>query len=203
MSLELYLVRHGETVWNTAGRFQGQMSSLLTCRGREQAHENGQLLASVLGKRRNVPLHVSPLGRCRETAAIIRHYADYADPIFEPRIQEVTVGSWDGLTHAEIDAGWPGRLDGCTRFDWFFRAPDGESYADALARVLSWLRESNGIVVAVSHGLIGRLIRGAYLGLAREETLSLPVSQDVVWHVRDRRIEVVDARPWRDSGVAG
>jgi hypothetical protein len=46
-------------------------------------------------------------------------------------------------------------------------------------------------VIAVSHGLIGRLIRGAYLGLSREQVLSLPVPQDVVWHLADGQIEAV------------
>jgi broad specificity phosphatase PhoE len=121
---------------------------------------------------RNIALYISPLGRTRETAEIICNFIDAA-PVIEPRIQEVSIGSWGGLTRVGIDAGWPGRLNGCNAFDWFFRAPDGEPYEGALARVSSWLNELNGVIVAVSHGLAGRIIRGAYLGLAREQTLSL------------------------------
>jgi broad specificity phosphatase PhoE len=36
-------------------------------------------------------------------------------------------------------------------------------------RVVAWLVEVQGIVVAVSHGLVGRLIRRAHLGLPRRE----------------------------------
>jgi probable phosphoglycerate mutase len=43
--------------------------------------------------------------------------------------------------------------------------------------------ELKGPVVAVSHGLLGRLIRGAWLGLPVHEMLRLPVPQDVVWHL--------------------
>ena len=93
----------------------------------------------------------------------------------------------------DIDAGWPGALDGSNSFDWYFRAPNGELYDDARNRVVAWLAEVQGVVVAVSHGLTGRLIRGAYLGLPRQETLSLPVPQDIIWRLTDRRIEALRA----------
>ena len=103
--------------------------------------------------------------------------------ILEPRLQEVSIGVWDGRTRAEIEAGWPGRLDGANRYDWYFRTPDGETYAAALQRVQDWVHELDGPVVAVSHGLLGRLVRGAWLGLPAKEMLCLPVPQDVVWHL--------------------
>jgi probable phosphoglycerate mutase len=198
MAAEVYLVRHGETEWNARGRYQGKLDSRLTHRGRKQACDAGRHLSQLLAGRHDVALHISPLGRTRETAAIIRNFVDAA-PIHEPRIQEVSIGSWDGLTRADIDAGWPGRLNGCNAYDWFFRAPDGESYEEALARVCSWLKELKNVTIAVSHGLAGRIIRGAYLGLTRERTLSLPVHQEIIWHLVDRRVEAIaratDSRP--------
>jgi len=151
----------------------------LTHHGREQARDAGRHLAALLEGRADVALHISPLGRARETAEIIRTFVDAA-PIIEPRIREVSIGSWDGLTHSDIDAGWPGALNGCNAYDWFFRAPEGESYDEALARICSWLSELTNVTVAVSHGLAGRIIRGAYLGLTRERTLSLPVHQEII-----------------------
>ena len=188
---EVFLVRHGETAWNAEGRFQGQLDSPLTWQGREQADQNGKLLAEALAGRGVMAMHVSPLGRAQQTAAIIRARGMYANSTTEPRIQEVTTGSWDGLTHGGIKAGWPGLLDGTTPFDWYFRAPNGESYEAAMVRVRSWLDALDGSVVAVSHGLVGRLIRGAYLGLPREEALVLPVPQDVVWHLAHGRVKAL------------
>jgi broad specificity phosphatase PhoE len=189
MAAEIYLLRHGETEWNAQGRYQGKLDSPLTGRGRKQAEEVGRLLSAIL-KGRNVALHISPLGRTRETAEIIRDFID-ASPVIEPRIQEVSIGSWDGLTRIDINAGWPGRLDGYNVYEWFFRAPDGESYQEALVRVSSWLMELRGATVAVSHGLVGRIIRGAYLGLTREQTLSLPVPQEIIWHLVEHRVEAL------------
>ncbi len=191
MAAEVYLVRHGETEWNAQGRYQGKLDSRLTRRGREQARDAGRQLSALLKGRSDVVLHVSPLGRARETAEIIRNFVDAA-PILEPRIQEVSIGSWDGLTHVDIDAGWPNRLNGCNAYDWFFRAPDGEAYEEALARIFSWLKELANVTIAVSHGLAGRIIRGAYLGLTREQTLSLPVHQEIIWHLVDRRVEAIE-----------
>lgn len=129
-------------------------------------------------------MRVSPLGRTRDTADIVRRRVPGLGPVvIEPRLQEVSTGAWDGLTRAEIEAGWPGLLDGASRHGWYFRAPGGEPYDAALRRVEAWLEGLDGPVVAVSHGLLGRLIRGAWLGLRAGDMLSLPVPQDVVWHL--------------------
>lgn len=183
---EIYLVRHGETQWNAAGRFQGQLDSPLTDRGKAQAAAYGRTLAPIASSLGT--LAASPLGRVRETTDILRSAGDFPAPRWEPLITEVSLGSWDGLTHDDIDAMWPDRLNDATRSDWFLHAPDGENYEDARARATAWLDGVSGAVLAVSHGLIGRMIRGAYLGLSREETVTLPVPQDVIWHLADGRI---------------
>ncbi|MGB2433038.1 MAG: phosphoglycerate mutase family protein, partial [Paracoccaceae bacterium] len=41
---ELYILRHGETLWNQQGRFQGQRDSPLTDKGRRQAMAQGKVL---------------------------------------------------------------------------------------------------------------------------------------------------------------
>lgn len=183
----LFLVRHGETLWNAEGRFQGILDSPLTDRGIAQAEACGRQLAAAVGATVDA-FHASPLGRARQTAAIICGLGHYPETHWDERLREVSLGSWDGLIDADIDAGWPGMLDGATPYDWFFRAPDGESYAAAMERVSTWLGSLNGVVVAISHGLVGRLIRGAYLGLPRDAALRLPVPQDSIWHMTGGRI---------------
>lgn len=181
---DIFLLRHGETEWNAEGRFQGQRDSPLTACGREQAAQLGRILSRRFAGRGLPAFHVSPLGRTQDTAAIVARYVDMRGMMrIEPRIQEVSTGVWDGLTNEEIAAGWPGALDGTDHFDWYFRSPDGETLEAALRRVQSWLSELEGPVVAVSHGLLGRLVRGAWLGLPTQEMLCLPVPQDVVWHL--------------------
>jgi broad specificity phosphatase PhoE len=186
---EIYLLRHGETEWNATRRFQGRLDSPLTERGVEQAERCGRKLAATLGKVDAIV--ASPLGRARQTAAIVHALGAYPAIRWDDRLAEVSLGCWDGLTDVDIDAGWPGLRDGATRYDWYFRSPDGESHAAAAARARDWLDGLQGTVVAVTHGLLSRLIRGVYLGLAREEALSLPVPQDVIWRMADGRIEAI------------
>lgn len=106
-------------------------------------------------------------------------------------MQEVTTGTWDGLTPEEIEAGWPGALDGTDHYDWYFRSPDGETFEAAFQRVSEWLEELEGPVVAISHGLLGRLIRGVWLGLPTQAMLRLPVPQDVVWHLSSEGVNAL------------
>lgn len=186
---KIYLLRHGETEWNVTGRFQGKLNSPLTEKGVAQAKACGKALAAVTGK--VDAMFASPLGRAHQTTSIIRAYGSYPDTQWDSRLEEVSVGSWDGLTHIDIDACWPGLLDGSTAFNWFFRSPDGESYAAATARVSAWLNDIEGVVVAISHGLLGRLIRGVYLGLTENDALSLPVPQDVIWRLADGQVEAI------------
>ncbi len=175
----IFLVRHGETEWNATGRYQGHLDSPLTPRGMAQAEALGESLAAIPEIIDTV--FVSPLGRARETLEIIARNGLLPQAQSDQRLMEVTAGAWDGLTQEDIDAQWPDALKRATPFDWYFRSPDGESYDAARVRALSWLNDVRGTVIAVSHGLIGRIIRGAYLNLPKEHGLSLPVPQDVVW----------------------
>jgi broad specificity phosphatase PhoE len=186
---EIYLVRHGETEWNSSGRFQGRLDSPLTEKGVGQAKACGRRLAQIGSQ--VAAFHASPLGRTRQTASIIAGFGRFPEARFDERLAEVSLGSWDGLIQIDIDEQWPGRLDGSSPFDWFFRSPDGESYEAAVRRANEWLLEQQGIVIAVSHGLIGRVIRGAYLGMSEHDALRLPVPQDVIWRLADGQIEAI------------
>jgi broad specificity phosphatase PhoE len=183
-----------------ARRFGRRQDSPLTSNGREQAHVLGRILAKELGPRHQVPMYVSPLGRARTTAAIVRQHAESSLVIVEPRIREVSLGAWEGLTRAQIDASWPGLTGGLTSPEWYLRAPGAEPYADCEQRVRSRLDERDETVIAVSHGVAGRVIRGLYLGLSCEQTLALPAPQDVVWHLAGRGLAQAPGRKKSEFG---
>jgi broad specificity phosphatase PhoE len=189
----ILLVRHGETEWNLQRRYQGRSDSPLTAKGVAQAHAVGRLVAALPGAEA-ARIVTSPLRRARRTAEIIReHIAAAPELQFDERLRELSLGSWDGLTYAEIEARRPGVFDGDGRHDWYFRAPDGEKYDAFAARLREWLRDQDtaSALVVVTHGIVTRLLRGLYAGLPRAAAMTLPVPQDKVFRLAGGLIEDV------------
>jgi broad specificity phosphatase PhoE len=191
----LYLTLHGETEWNRERRFQGQLDSPLTEHGVEQAHRMGVTLRELLGDATGYVVVSSPLGRAYRTAEIICRVVrlDSRQIVTDARLAEINLGSWAGLTRSEVEARWPGALDGAGRYDWYFRSSDGETLDDLTARVRQWLSDIAGRdrIIAISHGVTSRLIRGLYGGLEESEALSLEVSRDVVFRLHDNCVDRV------------
>lgn len=187
----ILLVRHGETEWNLERRIQGRFDSPLTGRGVAQAHAIGRL---VQGLPETVSARIvsSPLGRARRTAEIIREYlAAGPELVIDGRLREISAGSWDGLTFRDIEVRCPGTFDGDGRWEWNFRAPGGETYDGFAARVAEWLSEAVDLpfIIAVTHGVVSRVLRGLYAGLPREVALTLPVPQDKIFRLSGGMVE--------------
>ena len=192
----LYLVRHGQTEFNAAGRFQGQVDSPLTARGNSQALNVAMKLRELVDPQKTA-IFSSPLMRAQTTAAIIsRTLRVQSDVVLDPQLMEVRMGSWDGLTNAEIEERWPGARAGLAAGEWFFHAPDGETYSEMSQRVAEALREirnsSSASKVIVCHGVTSRIIRGLHMGLQKSEMLELEVPQDAVFALRDHgRVDLI------------
>ena len=146
----ILLARHGETDWNRDSRFQGHADPPLNERGRAQARE----LARRLNGQRVLAVYTSPLQRARETADIVA--ARFGLPVEAVEgLREVDVGSWTGLTRAEVERRFP---DGYAR--WLDYGPGwdgGETYEQMGERVVTALREiaarhAEGVILLVSHG---------------------------------------------------
>ena len=137
----IYLIRHGQTEFNREGRFQGQCDSPLTGLGRDQAARVGARLAGLIDDPAGWRRSSSPLGRAADTARIVQAAAGLAELKLEPRLAEISMGSWDGLTEEEIAMVSPD-VRVATRYDLFFASPDGEGYDAIAARLQDWLDEA-------------------------------------------------------------
>ena len=185
----IYLLRHGQTVWNTLGRLQGLQNSPLTEYGLEQVDRMGQILLHALqGVTEPLQCHVSPLERAQFTATRLLANLPPMSLKTDDRLAEVSFGSWDGMTAYEISVEYPGALDGSEAFDWFLRAPDGECFEAASARLGGWLKSVSGPTLAVSHGVAARVLMGVYLGLPREETLRLTLPDGGLAYLADGKV---------------
>lgn len=192
MQQMIYLLRHGETQFNTQGRYQGQLNSPLTELGREQVQQNARMLKTFIGNAHDWKIISSPLGRAVESTEILCETIGYDNNKveFDQRLTEVAVGQWAGLKMSDIQQTWPDLLTNTDAFNWYFHAPDGESFEAVVSRLSSWLKEiqHHPKVIVVSHGLTSRILRGIYAGLHKEDALKLEVSQDVFFKLANQEI---------------
>lgn len=186
----IYLVRHGETEFNLARRYQGGLDSPLTAQGVSQARRVGALLGELLNGE-DWTIASSPQGRARRTAEIINEGLGLPLAV-DPRLREISLGAWDGLLIEEVHHKLP---PGAGVWERQLHAPGGESFEDISARIADWLAEidrSGRRIVAVSHGMTGRVLRGLYGGFSRQAMLELEVPQDAVFRLAGGRIERID-----------
>src|SRR6266478_5466016 len=118
--MTIFLVRHGETEWNRARRYQGWSDSPLTARGIAQAEAIGHRLRA-LPEAAAAEIIASPIGRARRTAQIIAECLGRTAPLrFDERLREISLGSWDGLDRAEIRSRMGEKF---AEFEWYFQTP--------------------------------------------------------------------------------
>lgn len=146
----ILLVRHGETDWNREGRWQGHADPSLNELGREQARA---LATRVLAEPIDA-IYSSDLARARETAAIVGAGVGL-EPRLDPRLREVDVGEWSGLTSDEVERRYPGAVE--RRRSGGVGWERGESYEQMSERVIAGLHaiaevHRGGRVLVVTHG---------------------------------------------------
>lgn len=183
----LYFVRHGETDWNAAGRYQGQTDIPLNDKGRGQALRNGQTLLRELGDVARFDFVSSPLSRTRETMEIVRRAMGLPEGGYrlDDRLKEVHYGHWEGTLWADLPAVDPDGLAARKLAPWTWRPNGGESYADVEVRTSAWLSEITRDTVVVAHGGVSRTLRQRILNMDPNETPFLEVPQDRVLVLRN------------------
>jgi broad specificity phosphatase PhoE len=191
----IYLVRHGETVWNQEGRQQGHLDSPLTPKGIAQARAAGRILRRILPVGDPVCIETSPLGRARHTAEILCAELGLAVSalVVTPLLTEHHLGVWQGLTHAGIDVQYPGARQAREANKWHYVVPGGESYALVDIRARQWLTSQRHapVTIAVTHEMLSRTIQGAYGVLTPTETLSRSHPQNCLYWLHDGQLEEI------------
>jgi broad specificity phosphatase PhoE len=182
----LYFVRHGETDWNKAQRYQGQTDIPLNDTGRAQATGNGARLKDLLGSRAgDVHFVASPLLRTAETMERLRTAMGLAPNAFarDGRLVEQHFGHWEGQLWSDLPALDPEGVAARRADTWHWTPRGGENYGMVEARVRPWLESIDRDTVCVSHGNISRTVRGVLLGLDKSEVPRLEVPQDRVLRI--------------------
>lgn len=163
--LRVLITRHGQSVWNAHGRWQGQADPPLSDLGLAQAQAAGQSVGAVDA------IVASDLERAITTAQVIAESIGVGPVLLEPRLRERHAGEFQGLTRAEIDNRFPDHL-GHDRWP-----PGWETDESLLTRALAALEDlathsSVGDILIVAHaGVIYAL--EAHLGHGHERIPNL------------------------------
>jgi probable phosphoglycerate mutase len=99
MTTTIYLIRHGETDWNQAGRWQGHADVPLNDLGFRQARIVARRLAAE-GVQFDA-IYSSDLARAFQTAWEIGAAVKVPVQLL-PNLREIDLGTWSGLTYDEI-----------------------------------------------------------------------------------------------------
>lgn len=150
--MECWLVRHGESTWNSERRLQGALDAPLSPRGRAQA----SALAAGLGDTRFDALYTSPLLRARDTAAACGARLGL-EPVALADLREIGLGDWEGLTLDTVEARAGDHYQRWLEAPVDHPAPGGEPMSALVERVRTALdglcaAHPAGRVLVVSHG---------------------------------------------------
>ena len=138
--VELWLVRHGETVENSKAILSGWIEAQLSEKGIAQA----KTLAPVLAPVHFDAAFVSPLQRAKDTA----HYAGMNPTVVEA-IKEFSYGDYDGQRLDDIPKQW---VDDLFAFN-DFKTPNGETIEDVQKRATNFIRTlPDGRYILFCHG---------------------------------------------------
>lgn len=190
---EFIVIRHGETVWNSERRMQGQMNSALSELGRAQAR--------ALGKRMRTErfdmLYSSDLQRAHETAQAVAAVTGH-EIRQDVRLRERAFGIFEGLTHAEMREREPQEYVRFRQRDPDYSVPGGETPRQFFERSMACFhdlasRHRGARVVVVAHGLIlDSLYRAAHdFDLTATRTLDLINASLNEFHLFDGRWQMI------------
>lgn len=165
----LVVWRHGRTEWNATGRFQGQADIELDDLGQAQAKAAAQTLAGY----EPVQIVASDLLRAQATAGALAEVTGLSVAL-DPRLREIHVGSWEGLTGPQTRAADPELADRLAAGEDVRRSPTGERVAEVAERVAEAFAEiidaapDGSTIVATMHGMSARVGIARFLGLPPE-----------------------------------
>ena len=158
--MRFFIVRHGETAWNTEGRFQGQIDTELNEKGLSQA----KLVAQRLSGKKFDAIVSSPLKRALHTAREIASTTNHKDIVIENDLIEINHGDWEGCHADQIEAQWGHLLKKWHKTPELVTMPGagGESLCDITKRSVSVINQIadmyNGDVLLVSHDAVIKVL---------------------------------------------
>lgn len=166
------LIRHGQTPYSVARRYNGRVDAPLTPAGERAAVE----LRPVLAELRWTDVYCSNLARARRTAEL----AGFPHPTVMAELCECDYGDYEGKTTEEIYAvapGWDFWRDGCPNGE------DAERVGGRLQSVIARLRSGTSRTLVFSHSHAIRILAALLVNLSPRD--------GAIFNIEPARLNVV------------
>nr|WP_295078611.1 histidine phosphatase family protein [uncultured Roseateles sp.] len=163
---QFFAIRHGETEWNSLGRYQGQTDIPLNDKGRQQARQT----AAALAEQRFDVIYSSDLSRALQTAQALAEAQGLPLQMMAD-LREQHFGIFQGHTAAELAQRWPEAHARWARREPEFGPEGGETRVAFNQRCLAAIealarRHAGQRIALVCHGGVLDCLYRAAVGLS-------------------------------------
>ena len=196
--MEIYFVRHGQTIWNVEKRFQGLSDSPLTELGITQAKLLGKKLKDIKFDK----FYSTSLKRANDTAKYIKGNRKQEVEIFDDFV-EISMGDMEGIKQEDFKKLYPEQVK-----NFFFNQLEydpssfgGESFLEVRERVIRGLNKFIELnknyerVLVVSHGAtlktLLHYISGKDISTLSDEAIPKNTSYTIVKY-ENGKFEIID-----------
>lgn len=196
--MEIYFVRHGQTIWNVEKRFQGLSDSPLTELGITQAKLLGEKLKDIKFDK----FYSTSLKRAYNTANYIKGNRKQKVEIFDDFV-EISMGDMEGIKQEDFKKLYPEQVK-----NFFFNQLEydpssfgGESFLEVRERVIRGLNKFIELnknyerVLVVSHGAtlktLLHYISGKDISTLSDEAIPKNTSYTIVKY-ENGKFEIID-----------
>ena len=196
--MEIYFVRHGQTIWNVEKRFQGLSDSPLTELGITQAKLLGEKLKDIKFDK----FYSTSLKRAYDTANYIKGNRKQKIEIFDDFV-EISMGDMEGIKQEDFKKLYPEQVK-----NFFFNQLEynpssfgGESFLEVRERVIRGLNKFIELnknyerVLVVSHGAtlktLLHYISGKDISTLSDEAIPKNTSYTIVKY-ENGKFEIID-----------
>ena len=196
--MEIYFVRHGQTIWNVEKRFQGLSDSPLTELGITQAKLLGEKLKDIKFDK----FYSTSLKRAYDTANYIKGNRKQKVEIFDDFV-EISMGDMEGIKQEDFKKLYPEQVK-----NFFFNQLEynpssfgGESFLEVRERVIRGLNKFIELnknyerVLVVSHGAtlktLLHYISGKDISTLSDEVIPKNTSYTIVKY-ENGKFEIID-----------
>ncbi|MGI6657648.1 MAG: bifunctional nucleoside/nucleotide kinase/histidine phosphatase family protein [Desulfobulbus sp.] len=180
----LFLVRHGETLYNREDRIGG--NSDLTDKGESQAMALAEHFATI-----RIPIiFTSNYKRTLQTATPVAERQDPCSIIALPEFNEIHAGVCEGLTYEDIQEKMPQVARERSRNKYRYVYPEGEGYISMVERVqrglkkVFFLNNYDENIMIVGHRAVNRVILSCFLSRHEAEIPYIYMPQDHYYHIQ-------------------